>query len=73
LNLIRDAEQKRVTARLAERAGARHRTKPVGDKHILAAGDNPRLIACQLLRRGHNASRNIDWGSKITYPRVGKI
>jgi hypothetical protein len=48
--------------------------KPIGDKHVLAAGDNPRLIACQLLRRRHNASRShADWAGRLQYPRMGKI
>ena len=45
--------------------------KPVGDKHILAPGEDPRPAACRMLRRRQNArSSSDDFNGRIAYPKL---
>jgi len=44
--------------------------KPIGDKHILAPGEDPRPVACQMLRRRQNAGGHAGFNDKLRYPKL---
>jgi hypothetical protein len=47
------------------------RGKPIGDKHILAAGEDPRPAACRLLRRRQSAGgSHAGFSGRLAYPKL---
>jgi hypothetical protein len=45
--------------------------RPVGDKHVLATGEDARLAACRLLRRRSNASASrAGFDGRLAYPKL---